>query len=333
MRWVWFRAGVFTLVGAVIFLGLTALSRPYPPQLQDWQLLRQFDATRNRPETVEAIILGNSHAREAIDLEVLGKETLVLGLPLNDLAEVQHQVRTLLPRLINLEVAFIGISYFSFHWSNDGAEHLLYARRTLHALLPVWRPVEGDLSSVVRGKAHWVARPDRWQRVLQGRLRGVTSYEQEDAAIWALVEEPRTDSMLMTMAEKRAAELKADEERMLRQNPDLPAENYARLSATIEFLQRRGVRVVLFTPPFHPHFRNLYRDRPETAEMRALAQRLTQEHGLEYLDFSDHAMGEDPRWFRDGDHVNRRGAKHFTSMLLEAAESGIAQPRSGVQAP
>jgi hypothetical protein len=321
------RAGwavLFLEIGGGLFSAVGAFSRAYPPRVEDWELLQQVEIARTEPERIRALVIGNSHAREALNSDELGRETLVLGLPLNDAAEIEHQVRTLVPGLPKLEVAYFGISYFTFHWSNTAAddEGLLYARRTFHSLFPVWRPVEADVASMVRGKAHWIARPDHWRLAVHGLRHGTSEFVAETEARRRYLLELRADTALVRHSDERLAEKLGKEESMMRRNPNLPAENYARLSTAIAALHRRGVRVVLFTPPYFASYRDGYLERPRTVEQRELMQRLTREHGVEYLDFSEHEMGLEARWFRDSDHLNPAGRTVFTRMLVEATEQG-----------
>jgi hypothetical protein len=321
------QGALFVLCGAAILLVLTYISRPYPAMLEDWHVERDLQAARAAPGTIRALVLGNSHARESIDPMALGGGVIVFGMPFNDLAEVEYQVRTVAPELPDLEVVYLAVSYFSFHWSNDGDNILLNARRVFHALNPSWHPINRDVTSLARGKLYWVARPDRWKRVVLGKLTGRTTYEQEEDQRLALVSAPRADSVLLADAEQRTANFQGHEDRMMRREPGLPERNYRRLASTIEFLHERGVRVVLFTPPYYEPYRVEYRGRASRAEQRRLLDRVIREHRVEYYDFSEHPMGDDARWWTDSDHMNPAGRAHFTPLLVEATSAAAPTTR------
>ncbi len=103
---------------------------------------------------------------------------------------------------------------------------------------------------------------------------------------------------------------------VIRENhPEVAAETYASLSAAIRLLQKQGVRVILFTPPYYQPYRALYAGEPTLPEMKRLAERLRAEHGVEYYDFSEDELSLDPENFRDSDHLNFRGKERFTRRL------------------
>lgn len=309
--------GLFLLMGVVLWLGLQKVSRAHPPRGWDLILMHRMDTVRTTPESIEILAIGNSHAG-AIEPETLERGSLVLPLPWNDLAEMNYQVHTLAPRLPELRVVLIALSYFTFHWSNDLLEDdgLLESRRKFHAVAPGWGTVEGDLESLVRGKTYWIVRPDDWLGVIQG-IRG-RDMELDD--LEEHLEEVQTDSFLVSHAEDRIPHTLDQSREMMELDSTLPEENYARLAGMIEYLQERGVCVVLYTPPFHWRYRELYRPEPSLREMHRLTRRIEEEQGVPWLDYSDHSMADEARWFSDSDHLNTEGRNLLTTLMMGQVE-------------
>lgn len=310
------RAGIFLLLGGILLVILDRVSRQYPARGWDEILLERLDTARTEPESIEILVVGNSHAG-AIDADEAGTGALVFPFPWNDLADVDYQVRNLAAELPALRLVVITVSYFTFHWSNDESDEdgLLDSRRTFHAITPSWRPVEHDLASLIRGKSSWIVRRDDWYQVISGLLGGGPAEDEDEDE--SHLEETRSDSFLVAHAEERVARTLERKDVMIERNPDLPEENYRRISALIDHLHSAGVRVVLFTPPFHYRYIELYREANPPREMESSVRRLAAEQGIEWLDYSDHPMAEEARWFLDSDHLNADGRQRFTRMFLD----------------
>jgi hypothetical protein len=307
-------AGLFLALGGILWLGLEKVSRAHPPQGWDLILLQRMDTVRRAPESIRILAIGNSHAG-AIAPEALEPGSLILPFPWNDLADVNHQLRTLVPRLPQLQVVLITVSYFTLHWSNDalGDEGLLDSRRKFHAVAPGWKPVEGDVESLVQGKTYWIARPDHWLGVFSG-IRG-SPMELDD--LGEHLEEFRTDSFLVAHAEDRVPHTLDQAREMLELDPVLPEANQARLVDLLAYLDEEGVCVVLYTPPFHWRYRELYGDAPSLEEMNRRIRRISAKTGVPWLDHSDHPMSGDARWFVDSDHLNNEGRARFTDLIMD----------------
>ncbi|TVP48696.1 MAG: hypothetical protein EA350_03050 [Gemmatimonadales bacterium] len=311
------QAAAFLLVGAVLWMGLEGLSRAHPPTGWDQVLLDRMDTVVSAPDSVRVLVIGNSHAG-AIDPDDLDRGSVALPFPWNDLAEAEHQVRTLVPRLPELRVALVAVSFFTFHWANDDleSESLLDSRERFHAVSPGWGTVEGDLESLLRGKSYWIVRPDHWLGVASG-LASELGGGSDDAGDDGFRDEVRPDSALARHAGERVTTTVRRKREMIAQNPDLPRENHERLVGIIDELQGAGVCVVLFTPPYHWRYLELYEAAPSLAEMRALTSGLSDSLGVPWLDYSHHPMSREPIWFADSDHLNIHGDSHFTGILME----------------
>lgn len=101
--------------------------------------------------------------------------------------------------------------------------------------------------------------------------------------------------------------------------------NMAHLEAMADTCAARGVRLVIYTQPAWPGYRE--RIKPELiAAMRAALKRFSAEKGVEWFDFyEDSSFDEDD--FYDADHLTRTpGAEKMTRLLLSAMR-GDKAPR------
>jgi hypothetical protein len=313
------RATLFLLIAGPLVALLWSLSRRYPDSYDDVRSVSRLEAVLANRSTLRALSVGNSHAR-AVDFEVLGVPGLDIGLPWNDVFEVEYQLRTLAPRLPELEVVFIALSYFTFHWANTDAgeaERFLQSRRLFYAMVPTARWMPGDWDNYAAGRVYWLARSDVWYNVAMG-LAGRDPYYSRAAEYEEDRTEANTPEELVLHARARVPEKVDLARRMLAADTLLAERTYASLSASIRFLQERGVRVVLFTPPYYRAYSDLYVATGLVGDMRRRARRLAAEHGVPWLDLSQEpALAADAALFRDSDHLNYRGKEAFTPRLRE----------------
>jgi len=320
------QAAAFLLVGAVLWMGLERLSQAHPPTGWDQLLLDRMDTVASAPESVRVLVIGNSHAG-AIDPDDLGRGSVSLAFPWGDLAEAELQVRTLVPRLPELRVTLVTVSFFTFHWSNDefDGEGLLDSRERFHAVSPGLGTVDGDVESLLRGRSYWIVRPDHWLGVASGLAESL-GREGVDDPEEGFRDEVHRDSALVRHAEERVATTLRRKREMIARNPDLPRENHERLAGMVDYLRQAGMCVVLYTPPFHWRYLELYEAEPSLTEMRALTSGLSDRMGVPWLDYSDHPMSRAPIWFADSDHLNVHGDSHFTGILMEEVEAHCGTP-------
>lgn len=324
MRGYAFRALLFLLIGTLPVWLLVRLSKRYPPSFEERAAVERVEAVTGNLERIEALSVGNSHAR-AIDFDGMQLEGREIGLPWNDAAETEFQIRTLAPKMPRLRTVFIALSYFSFHWANEHGEEdrLLIGRRLFYAATPYPRWMRGDLDNFVVGKSYWLARPDNWQMVLWPLL-GRNPEEAQEREYYLDRTNVNSDAELSQHAESRVARTLTAMSVIQQNHPDVAAQTYASLSGTIRLLRERGVRVVLFTPPYYHRYRALYAGEPTLPEMKRLTERLRAEHGVEYYDFSEDELSLEPENFRDSDHLNFRGKERFTQRLAAAMRAGGA---------
>ena len=108
---------------------------------------------------------------------------------------------------------------------------------------------------------------------------------------------------------------------MAQLNPQIAAQAVGALGNAIDRLQQKGVRVILFTPPYYQVYNERYlAQAPEMIDqMYQSVSQLQQEFGVEYYDFSqDPELSTRPRLFINSDHVNECGRQASSERLAEA---------------
>jgi hypothetical protein len=317
MKSFFLHAVLFVAIGLPPALALYATSFRYPPSYEESVVLERIQRIFEESDSVEALTVGNSHAR-ALDFGVTGVQGQELGLPWADVFEVEHQLRTVVPHMPELEVVFIALSYPSFHWDNElsGNPSFLNSRRLFYAAAPGGRWQKGDLGTFIEGRAQWLTRPDLWRNVVLG-LMGRDPYgERREASEKRRATEQPTAS-LIRHAEFRATAKLEYMDAIAEARPEIERDAYQAVSSTIRFLQEGNIDVVLYTPPYYRHYTEMFAVDGRVREMRQHARRLEQEHGVVWLDFSRDVIAGEPAMFRDSDHLNARGQREFSRRLLD----------------
>jgi hypothetical protein len=330
MRIFFFKA-ISLLIGLVF---LTSLLGPLGDRValpDDWSMEYQQRMTRlyAKNETIEAITLGNSHS-DSLDYSVMGIEGQSLAFPAADLFEVEKIAEVLVDELPNLKTVFITLSYYSFSRDNAQFESLKTRRIEFYSLLPVRSPITGDTQNFLLGKANAythimsVARSDHWKGVWQRSFYG-SSLEQfpydgvQTSSKWGECAHYTADQLDMHALEITGRNVSSSLE-MAVAHPGLEQDAFEALARTIERLQSRGVRVVLFTPTYHEKFNYYFGQDGSTliASMKRSVVQLQQRYGVEYYDLShDPDVTIHIELFYNSDHLSECGQKVFSEKLLE----------------
>ena len=283
-------------------------------------------------DTIQAISLGNSHS-EAIDFAVLGVEGQTLARAGADLFEVERYTAVVVDKLPALHTVFITLSYYSFSRDNATLDNMQILRIELYTMLPIWRPITEDGDNLVLGKLHGatrlmsVARPDHWHDIIYSETEFTTLLnDAPDFEVRAIETAPEpcsylTPTELDSHAQEIAGKNVASSRAMADKHQGLSKDAVAALAATIERLQERGVKVILYTPPYYEayttHFMAQGSDIVE--QLHQSVQGLQEKYKVDYYDFSmDPEIINRSELFYNSDHLNACGSKIFSAHLLEA---------------
>lgn len=328
-----FLLGAFLLVHALAFI-----ADRYAPDSSTRFLQADRQHVANilaSADHLDALALGSSHTG-SLQMPALGYPSgYRYARADGDLFETRYLLEALVPRLARLETVLLPISYFSFSTDNSLSAEVEVRRAHLYASLPSWRFRQGDLEDWLAGLSHAyfpilrLPRSDNWESVfyaLLGRppeVKGFVEVAPGDCSFLPPAEldasvDNRVDKYMRLTQEMNAG------------RPELEQEAYAAAAGMVRLLRERGIRVVLFTPPYWQGYSESYaaRDPQTVARMAANLQRLQQELGVEYYDFStDPEFATDPTLFKDSDHLNSCGAERFSAKFRQRLAAGEAAAR------
>lgn len=327
-----FLKTLFFMIGISISLNLLGTLAARVAPLDDWKVgYKDSDSSiRSGNESIEAITLGNSHA-DSIDYSALGVDGQSLALAAADLFEIEKTVLSLDDELPNLKTAFITISYYSFSRDNAKFESLRSRRVGFYSMVPVWSPIEGDLANFLMGKLDAythvmsVVRSDSWQGVWLALLPNTPPTDPfpydglHTTSMWGDCFH-YTAEQLDTHALEIAGRNVSSSIQMANAHPGLEQDSMEALARTIEHLQSRGVRVILYTPPYYEKYTTYFEDGGSTLleGMKSAVSDLQKTYGVKYYDFShDPELATYPELFYNSDHLSECGSRVFSARLLE----------------
>lgn len=287
-----------------------------------------FRTLMAKKDSIQAISIGNSHS-EAIDFATFGLAGQNLSRKGADLFEVKLYVRSVAPQLPELERVFISISYFSFTNNNVLREDTQNLRIELYGMLPTWKPLPGDANAFILGKLNRfthlmsITRPDNWNQVFENALENKPA--EEFQPLWSVTTKTAwgecshfTEEELAAIGYEIGYKAAANHLKFLQLDPHITAQSEQALVDTIELLQKRGVRVILFIPPYHSSYNNrFYETSPEIIEgMRQAVANIQARLNVEYYDAASLAQfSTRPELFYNSDHLNECGMRAFSEYL------------------
>jgi hypothetical protein len=331
MRIFFIKAFSLVIIISLMFNVLGTLADRVAP-LEDWRVEHQQKVAdlQARNDLIEAITLGNSHS-ESIDYSVLGIEGQSLAFAAADLFEIEKYAETLDGKLPGLRAVFIAISYYSFSWDNAKQESLRSRRIRFYSMVPVGSPIQGDIINFFMGKLEAythvmsVVRSDSWKGIWLGLLTDTPPpppfvYDGvHTSSVWGECFH-YTAEQLDPHALHVAGRNVSNSIQMANAHPGLEQDSFDALARTIERLQSRGIRVVLYTPAYHEKYNLIFAEGGSDIidHMRLAVGKLQQTYEVEYYDFSDDPeLTTHPELFYNSDHLSDCGRRVMSAKLLE----------------
>lgn len=304
--------------------------------LEEWRAEHQqrLANLQARGELIEAITLGNSHS-DAIDYSVLGIEGQSLAFAAADLFEVEKYAMYLQDKLPNLKTVFITISYYSFSRDNAAFEPFRTRRLSFYSMVPTWSPIQGDLSNFWLGRLESythimsVVRSDSWQGVWAELGKDASSANPfpydgvRTVSTWGNCSH-YTAEQLELHAQEIAGRNVTSSSQMAAVHPGLEQNAFDALGRTVERLQSKGIRVILFTPTYYERYNSYFMKQGSHIyeDMQRRMDVLQQTYQVEYYDFSDDLeIMTHPELFYNSDHLSECGHRVFSAKLLEAMKT------------
>jgi len=329
MQKLFIKASSFIIGLTVIFNLLGTWADAVAP-LEVWRNEHQarvaiLQAKRDR---IKAITLGNSHS-DSINYSVLGIEGQSLAFADADLFEIESYAASLENKLPALKTVFITISYYSFSRDTATFEPFRTRRIRFYSMVPTWYPIPGDLLNFELGKlesmTHMmsVVRSDSWKGVWIALANDAPTADPfpydgvQTVSVWGDCSH-YTAEQLETHAHEVGQQNVSSSRQMANAHPGLVQDASDALARTIDRLQSRGIRVILFTPPYYQTYNAVFAEQgfDIIKDMRRTVDNLQKRYHVEYYDFSgDSEITIYPDLFYNSDHLSECGTRVFTEKL------------------
>ncbi len=293
---------------------------------------RHLEAKRH---TVEAITLGHSH-NMAIDFDALGASS---GYHVwsggSDLFEAAHAADCLARRLPRLRTVYAPINYYAFVHDNRliQREHLRirhYASLPRRCMLP---PVARPSAVWVRAATAHLSGRERLRDMVRAVLDGKATHDDVTVPPDGYLGPPRSalyQQAAPTGAANARKHLALAGHLDARQATQVEQRMRERLIRLHRSLRSRGVRLVLYTPPYARAYTETVQEAMPTlmARLQDNMAQVAATTGVEYYDFGRHeAMVNDTTLFWNPTHLNRRGAAVFSKALRVAMNRAASAQR------
>jgi hypothetical protein len=320
----WWTALRFAAGGALVLAAAYGASEAVDPMYAEMRA--RMAVFRQARGEVEAVTVGNSHGR-AIDFVPLGVRGMHFWSGGQDAFTAAFLARHLAESAPRLRYVFIAASP-SFHQLDpDGIvmEDFTGPRREVYASIRAPRYLRGDFDLWLGSHLAPVARPDHWRGVAEGlgrprprpRLTADGRRDETDPP-------PLSPDSMASYGMRRAARHRRLVSETLAHDSTAPARALRDLDALARELGRRGVRLVLYTPPYHESYGRHFAD--DGGELRrALLPLLARNPNTVWLDYSrDSAFTRRADFYLNGDHLNARGARAFSARLAACLQAPAA---------
>lgn len=322
----WWRPPAFLCGLALVLGGLYAVgSRIYlTHELADDRETLADMAQRH------VLLLGSSHGHALIPREA-GLDGVDMAHAGQDLFEMAYMARTVQRRAPKLNLVLITLSYFSFVFDNaayeeHGVKTRVGRRIRLYSGFPRLAFIPGDSSEFMKAKLWPIVTADHYQTAFRrlplarelGSAEEEADGEEPDAAPRKHIAHAHDAASFARHAHARCHEYANLTKVMRKNHPGLEDDTQRSMLELTQELEREGVRVVFFTPPYQ---------RAYTACFDPHLQRLTRESGRElerstrarYFDFSkDPDFVDHLDWFANSDHLAKDGMVEFSHRFAAA---------------
>lgn len=261
---------------------------------------------------LEVLTLGSSHAHEGILPLLVHSNAFNLGAVSQSLYYDDKLVRAYAPRLPNLRLVVLPVSYFTLGYEIDQAAEswrTYYYRRYHGVPHRDWR-VETHL----RNFADWfLYGRDLGLAAVRGQKPEDIRGEYDEAGGHLDTRPPGERTPYPQPDHVRTSAAGSMERHHASMRTEKFAVNRARLEELLRWLRARKIEAVFVTLPVSPGYRSL--EQPDLlARTSAALANVGREFGVAWHDFSaDPRFVEDDFW--DADHLNFTGAAKFSQLL------------------
>lgn len=257
------------------------------------------------PKEIEMIVLGSSQVYYDIDPERFSKYSCNLANSNQDFYYDSQILAKHLNQLKNLKYAVIGVAYFSFEFDLNNTEE--YWRKYFYKRFWDIPPQKEtwDLRSYSLIAAY---QPENVRKIILPFYRMDLTVNNTNTG-W--FKAPKNTEVKEDAGFKRANIHKGY------MKESLTLKNKQLLEGMIEDLQKRGVKVILVTPPVSKDYFTAI-DSGKYQRMQDAISQITEKYQVKYLNyFRDERFKKED--FTDGsDHLDQESANRFSQILLQS---------------
>ena len=315
---------LFLTIFAGLFAGLYALSANVAPVYPD--VSRRMELLEQQADDIEVITVGNSHSI-GVDFQTLGVRGFHLWRPAGDLFETKYVIENVIPQLSDARCVLLPASYFLLRRDNAATVTTNHGerRRELYATTNSFDFLDGDFKRFVEAKLTPIARPDHWKSVVEalaGRPPDRLPVREDGVIVYFGDTDTLSAASLKTHAEEVSKEYLDLQNEMEAHHTMLVEDTYDTLEEIAQYLQKRDLQLVLFTPPYYTEHTRQF-DPVTTEQMKTMVRRFSSTYpNVQYFDLStDSTITHTPAYYRDSDHLNSRGARVFSDKLKSVMRS------------
>lgn len=255
-------------------------------------------------DSIEVLITGSSHTAYGIDPAYMSRHGFDLGHTSQTLFYDDQEITRYFRKLKNLKLVIIPLSYFSFYLRTTDADEAWRDPYYKHFWGFCYKP-----HSLKPPYYSYIAMYGSNETIINLRYNFKKDLSENLSRYGFLKYDTVGNSDLIGYS-KGLERVRKHEQGY---KPERTTENRGYLEHMISELQSAGIKVVLITTPllrYKVPFEN-----PKYQEiMYCNVHEICQKYNLQYFDYS-----HDPRFtqkdFRDNDHMNFMGARHFTPIL------------------
>lgn len=297
-------------------------------RMQNTLYKEKYEGAKISSDSIELIILGTSRATYAVNPEMFDLYTYNLANLAQSIYFDKRITLSLLPELPKLKYVFISIDYHSLAFSSQFNRDIwsYYGNGIKYKKTNYFF---ANLSPTLFGYTPKVAYAMHKKRLINRWKYGkdIVDFEIQDGvniykpAIKGYIAFEGRDTTSFT---QEAFEILSKSATEIIEKSDEKEEIVADLEHFVEVLLANDVTPVLITPPtysgYNEHLNPLY-----IKENVEVCTRIANKYGVEYWDFlnSDRFAIDD---FYDMEHLNRKGALKFSTMLNDSVNTLKSKP-------
>lgn len=273
---------------------------------------RKLDGLLLNAESIELLILGNSHACYGVNPHAFDLYAYNMAQPNQSLYFDKRVTLKYIDKLINLKYVLISVDFHSLYFSSQGArDEWSYYGYGIEYKKKISRLSKGSYFLGYTPTVSWAFLRKKIYGIIDEKHSPVDVEDRaegfESDKGWLYF--ARTDSTSMNI---RSYQFRARIFNKTVLNSDERMENLSDLKDFIRILKQKGVTPILITAPCYSEFTVLLNPRYITQNFKDI-NGLRTEFSISYWDFTNEPFSKED--FFNCDHLNRKGSDKFSKEL------------------